>query len=409
MLTRDHCLALDAADPLARFRDRFRLPPATIYLDGNSLGAMPANVPARMQAAVEQEWAEGLIRSWNDAGWYPAPRRAGDRIARLIGAGPGEVIVADSTSINLFKVLIAATRLRPGRQVIVAERDNFPTDAYIAASVAELTGCELRLVAADDVAAAIDESVAVVTLTQVDYRTGRRYDMAEVTRRAHAAGALMNWDLCHSAGAMPVELNACEADFAVGCGYKYLNGGPGAPAFVFVADRHIATVRQPLTGWHGHARPFDFDETFAAHPGIDRMLTGTAPQLALIALECALEAFDGVDLNRLRDKSVALTTLFIDLVEQQLAGHGFALRTPRLADERGSQVALAHPEGYAIMQALIARQVIGDFRAPDILRFGFAPLYIRHVDVWDAVAALADIMATRAWDSEAFRSRKAVT
>ncbi|VWC59305.1 kynureninase [Burkholderia lata] len=409
MTTREHCAALDAADPLAHCRARFDLPADTIYLDGNSLGAMPANVPARMQRALQHEWAHGLIRSWNDADWYPAPQRTGDKIAKLIGAGDGEVIVADSTSVNLFKVLVAATRMRPGRRVILAERTNFPTDAYIAASVAEMTGCELRCVDPEDIVAAIDDSVAVVSLTHVNYKSGKRYDMAAVTRQAHEAGALSVWDLCHSAGAMPIGLNACDADFAVGCGYKYLNGGPGAPAYVFVASRHLASVRQPLTGWHGHAKPFDFTHDYAPHPAIDRMLTGTAPQLGVIALEAALDAFDGVDLDVLRGKSVALGDLFIALVDQELAGLGFTLASPRDAAQRGSQVSLAHEQGYAIVQALIARNMIGDFRAPDILRFGFAPLYVRYVDVWDTIAALKDVVTSGAWNTEAFLARKSVT
>ncbi|EKZ98532.1 kynureninase [Cupriavidus sp. HMR-1] len=409
MMIREDCAALDAADKLAGCRARFALPAGTIYLDGNSLGAMPANVPARMKVAIEQEWAEGLIRSWNDADWYPAPQRTGDRIARLIGAGQGEVIVADSTSVNLFKVLVAATRMRPGRGVILAERTNFPTDVYIAESVAEMTGCELRCVDPEEVMSAIDENVAIVSLTHVNYKTGKRYDMEAMTRRAHEAGALVVWDLCHTAGAMPVYLNRCEVDFAVGCGYKYLNGGPGAPAFVFVASRHLEHVRQPLSGWHGHAQPFAFTHEYAPHAGIDRMLTGTAPQLGLISLESALEAFDGVDMEALREKSVSLGDLFIALAEQELAGLGFTLATPRDAEQRGSQVSLRHAEGYAIMQALIARNIIGDFRAPDILRFGVAALYVRHVDIWDTIAALKDIVTSEAWNTEAFRTRKSVT
>lgn len=409
MMIREDCAALDAADKLAGCRARFALPADTIYLDGNSLGAMPANVPARMKVAIEQEWAQGLIRSWNDADWYPAPQRTGDRIARLIGAGPGEVIVADSTSVNLFKVLVAGTRMRPGRGVILAERTNFPTDVYIAESVAEMTGCELRCVDPEAVMSAIDENVAIVSLTHVNYKTGKRYDMEAVTRRAHEVGALVVWDLCHTAGAMPVYLNQCEADFAVGCGYKYLNGGPGAPAFVFVATRHLAQVRQPLSGWHGHAQPFAFTHEYAPHAGIDRMLTGTAPQLGLISLESALDAFDGVDMEALRDKSVSLGDVFIALAEQELAGLGFTLATPRDAAQRGSQVSLRHAEGYAIMQALIARNIIGDFRAPDILRFGFAALYVRHVDIWDTIAALKDIVTSGAWNTDAFRTRKSVT
>lgn len=406
-IARDDAAKLDAADPLAHCRGRFQLPRGVIYLDGNSLGALPRSVAPRMSRAIEQEWGAGLIRSWNDAHWYPAPQRVGARIARLTGAAADEVIVADSTSINLFKVLVAALRMRSGRKRILGERGDFPTDAYVASGVAELTGAEFVSVEAGALHNAIDESVAIVSLSHVNYKSGLVHDMAGITRRAHSAGTLVVWDLCHTAGAMPCELNRCNADFAVGCGYKYLNGGPGAPAFVFAARRHHAALRQPLTGWHGHARPFEFAEGYEAAPGIDRMLVGTAPQLSLIALEAALEAFDGVDMAVLRKKSEALTGLFIDLVDQELAGFGLA--SPREAAQRGSHVSLTHPEGYAIMQALIARGVIGDFRAPDILRFGFAALYVGFVDVWDAVARLKDVMATGAWAAPEFRSRKAVT
>ena len=398
---------LDAADPLAHARGLFQLPEGVIYLDGNSLGALPKAVPSRMAHAIEHEWGVGLIRSWNDADWYPAPQRVGNRIAKLIGAADGEVICADSTGVNLFKVLVAALRMRPGRTRIVGERGNFPTDVYIASGVAELMGAELAAVEPDDVLAAIDRNTAIVSLTHVNYKTGRVYDMAGITQRAHEMGALVVWDLCHTAGAMPCDLNGCDADFAVGCGYKYLNGGPGAPAFVFVAQRHQDAVRQPITGWHGHARPFEFTHAYEAGAGIDRMLVGTASQLGLISLEAALEAFDGVELAALRRKSQALTGLFIQLADQVLSGFGLA--SPRDAAQRGSQVSLTHAQGYAIMQALIERGVIGDFRAPDILRFGFAALYVRYVDLWDAVAVLQDVMHTRAWDRPEFTARKAVT
>ena len=388
-------------------RNRFSLPADVIYLDGNSLGALPRAVPAAMQRAIEQEWGVGLIRSWNDAAWYPAPQRVGNRIAQLVGAGPGEVISADSTTVNLFKLLVAALRLRPGRRLILGELGNFPTDAYIAGGVAELTGARFEALAPEAIMAALNEQVAVLSLTHVNYRSGVVYDMAAITRRAHEVGALVIWDLAHTAGAMPCELNTCAADFAVGCGYKYLNGGPGAPAFVFVATRHQATLNQPLTGWHGHARPFEFSQTYEAAPGIDRLLVGTASQLGLIALEAALTAFDGVDMQALRCKSVALTDLFIQLVDQEL--QGFGLASPRESARRGSQVSLTHDEGYAIMQALIARGVIGDFRAPNILRFGFAALYVRYADVWDAVAALKEVMAQREWARPQFQQRKAVT
>ncbi len=398
---------LDADDPLAACRERFTLPPGVIYLDGNSLGALPKSVAPRLARAVEHEWGVGLIRSWNDAAWYPAPQRVGARISQLVGAAADEVICADSTSVNLFKVVVAALRMRSGRTRLLGEAGNFPTDAYIASGVAELMAAEFVAVEPGDVLGAINEHVAIVSLTHVHYKTGCVYDMAAITRRAHEMGALVVWDLAHTAGAMPCDLNGCDADFAVGCGYKYLNGGPGAPAFVFVARRHQANVQQPLTGWHGHAQPFNFTQGYAPAPGIARMLVGTASQLGLIALEAALEAFDGVDMQQLRTKSLALTDLFIRLCDEQLSG--FGLVTPRDAELRGSQVSLTHPEGYAIMQALIARGVIGDYRAPDILRFGFTPLYVGFVDVWNAVATLKDVMATAAWNTPEFRQRKAVT
>ena len=398
---------LDLQDPLAHCRERFSLPPEVIYLDGNSLGAMPKAVLARMQQALQQEWAVGLIRSWNQADWYRAPQRVGARIAQLVGAQADEVIACDSTSINLFKALVAALRLRPQRRRILSELGNFPTDSYIASGVAELMKVELTLVPAEELMQRIDDSVAVVSLTHVNYKSGRLHDMAAITRRAHEVGALVLWDLSHTAGAMPCELNACAADFAVGCGYKYLNGGPGAPAFVFAAQRHHATLRQPLNGWLGHAAPFEFAEGYRAAKGMDAMLVGTSPQLSLIALEAALGTFDGVDMQALRKKSLALTDLFIRLVDQEVSGFGLA--TPREGALRGSQVSLTHEQGYAIMQALIARGVIGDFRTPDILRFGFAALYVRFIDVWNAVATLKDIMQTRAWERPEFMQRKAVT
>ncbi len=417
-ITREHCEQRDLRDPLAACRARFTLPQGVNYLDGNSLGALVSSVGPRMARAVTQEWGQGLIRSWNDAQWYPAPQRVGARIAQLIGAQPNQVVVCDSTSVNLFKVLVSALRLRPAtsgqptRRVILGETGNFPTDMYVAAGVAALMGVELLCVdgeAVEGTIASLGERLAVVTLTEVNYKTGRLHDMRRITSAAHAVGALACWDLAHSAGTLPVALNECGADFAVGCGYKYLNGGPGAPAFVFVAQRHLAVLNQPIAGWHGHARPFEFAHDYEAHAGIDRMLVGTAPQLSLIALEEALTAFDGVDLQHLRRKGSELGDLFIALVEQRLGAHGFGLASPRDAARRGSQVSLTHVQGYAIMQALIARGVIGDFRAPDILRFGFAGLYVRYADVWDAVAQLDDVMRTRAWDKPEFLARKAVT
>lgn len=416
--SRADCIALDAADPLAHTRARFALPPDTIYLDGNSLGAMPRAVAARMRAAVETEWAQGLIRSWNDAGWYTAPQRAAARIARLIGAAADQVIVSDSISVNLFKLMAGAVALQrqrdPARTVILSETGNFPTDAYVDAALARWLGLEAVFVEPEAVPEAVERlgpRLAVVQLTHVNYRSGACYDLEDMTARVQAQGGLMLWDLAHTAGAMPVELDATQVDFAVGCGYKYLNGGPGAPAFAYVARRWIDRIDSPLVGWHGHAAPFAFEPAFRPAPGIERLLCGTAPQLSLIALEAALEAFEGVDLHALRAKSIALTTLFIDRVEAVLSSldTGMTLVTPRTPSQRGSQVAFRHPEGYAIVQALIARSVIGDFRAPDLLRFGFAPLYLRHTDVWDAAEALGEVMRTRAWAQPQFQARKAVT
>ncbi|MCS7055235.1 MAG: kynureninase [Thermoflexales bacterium] len=403
--------ALDVHDPLASFRARFYLPEGVIYLDGNSLGPLPGAARQRLAQVVEAEWGEGLIRSWNAAGWIELPRRIGDKLARLIGAQPGEVIVADSTSINLFKVLAGALALRPGRRRIVSERDNFPTDLYMAQGLIELIGGghELRLVEADEIGDAMDEDTAVVMLTHVNYRDGRMHDMAAVTRRAHACGALVIWDLAHSAGAVPVNLNGAQADFAVGCGYKYLNGGPGAPAFVFVARRHQADFRQPLAGWLGHAQPFAFETDYRPAEGIARALCGTPPILSLAALECGVDIALEAPMSAVRAKSLALTDLFIALVEQRCASHGLRLVTPREPDRRGSQVCFAHPNAFPIMQALIARGVIGDFRAPDILRFGFAPLFVRYVDAWDAAHILADVLDARAWDRPEFHRRAKVT
>ena len=411
-LTRQDCLAMDAADPLAGFRAEFDLPEGTIYLDGNSLGALPRRVVARMQTAITEEWGKGLIRSWNDADWYLAPQRAGAAIARLIGAAPDEVIACDSTSVNLYKVLIAGLRLRPGRRIVISELGNFPTDVYVSARVAEMQGVELRCVAPDQVQAAIADAgadFALVHLTHVNYKTGLVYDMDAITRAAHVAGGLAIWDLAHSAGTLAVNLTTANADFAVGCGYKYLNGGPGAPAFVYAAKRHHADIYQPIAGWHGHAKPFGFGHDYQPDPGIARMLVGTASQLGMIALESALSVFEGVDMGLLQTKGRALGDLFIRLVDQELAGHGFGLASPREGAGRGSQVSLTHPDGYAIMQAVIVRGAVGDFRAPDILRFGFAGLYVTYADIWDAIAILREVMDHRIWDQPVYKAVKAVT
>ncbi|MBM3517898.1 MAG: kynureninase [Alphaproteobacteria bacterium] len=410
MINRADCERLDRRDPLRRKRAAFRLPKGVIYLDGNSLGALPRAVPGRMRALIEQEWGEGLIRSWNEAGWIAKPAAVAARLAPLIGAAPDEVICADSTSVNLFKLLVAALRLRPARHTIVTELGNFPTDLYIAEGVRELMpGTHLNRVEASGLIRALDGDSAVLTLTHVNFRSGRVHDMAALTAAAHGAGALTLWDLSHSVGALPVDLAAAGADLAIGCGYKYLNGGPGGPAFLYVARRHQGAIRPVLTGWMGHAQPFDFAPDYRPAGGLTRLLCGTPPIFGLIALEAALDVWDGVDIALVRQKSVALGDLFVRLVEERLAGQDFVLASPRAGAERGSQVSFRHPEGYAIMQALIARGVIGDFRTPDILRFGFAPLYVRYQDVWDAVAVLGEVMADRAWDAAVHRRRAAVT
>jgi len=411
-ITREDTIKMDGADPIAHLRERFELPEGDIYLDGNSLGALPLGVMERLEVAVKKEWGQGLIRSWNDADWYPAPQRAGAAIARILGADDDEVIVCDSISVNLFKLLVGALRMRKDRKIIVSEIGNFPTDVYINQEVADLMGCELRCVISEEVEAAISaagDNLAIVQLTHVHYKTGRIYDMQGITKKVQDLGGLVIWDLAHSAGCLPVQLNDCNADFAVGCGYKYLNGGPGAPAFVFVARRHFEAMDQPLRGWHGHAEPFAFTQEYKPHPTIDQMLTGTASQLATLALETALKVFEDVDMNLLRQKNMALGDLFIALVEQELGGMNFELASPKEAEHRGSQVSLIHEEGYAIMQAVIARGIIGDFRAPDILRFGFASPYVRYIDIWDSIAHLRDVMEMREWDQPKFKERRAVT
>jgi len=401
---------LDASDPLRHFRDRFALPDRVIYLDGNSLGALPRATLPRLAELARAEWGRDLITSWNRHGWIDLPVRVGDKIARLIGAAAGEVLVADSTSVNLFKLLSAALDLVPDRTVVLSDRGNFPTDLYIAQGLvaARGGGRALRLVDETAVVDAIDPSTAVVMLTHVNYRSGRLHDLAAVTAAAHRAGAMMLWDLSHSAGAMPIALGVAGADLAVGCGYKYLNGGPGAPAFLYIARRHQARIRPPLSGWMGNGAPFGFDPDYRPAAGIARNLCGTPPILSLAALEVGVDLMLEADLAHVRAKSVALGERFAALVEARCPGT-FDLASPPDAAKRGSQVCLRHPHGYAIVQALIARGVIGDFRAPDILRFGFAPLYLRYVDVWDAVEQLADVMATRAWDAPEFRTRATVT
>ena len=420
MTTRQDCLALDAQDPLAPLREQFTLPAGKIYLDGNSLGVMPRTAPARVAQVVTQEWGQDLIESWNTAGWIDLPQRIGDKIARLVGADAGELVVADSTSINLFKALSAALTIAKAdatnRRVILSERGNFPTDLYIAQALAQERGFELVLTDAPDQIDAhlATGSVAVMMLTQVDYKSGRLHDMAALTRRAHEHGALAIWDLAHTAGALPAALKVADADFAVGCGYKYLNGGPGAPAFVWVHPRHASRFEQPLSGWMGHAAPFEFTPAYRPAAGIARYLCGTPALLSMAALECGVDSVLAAEplggMAALRAKSLALTDLFIALVEQRCGGHGLSVITPREHALRGSQVALAREDGaYAIVQALIARGVVGDFRAPDVLRFGFTPLYLRFVDVWDAVEHLRQVLAGGEWREARFNRKAAVT
>ncbi|HET8700113.1 MAG TPA: kynureninase [Nitrococcus sp.] len=410
-LAREDCERLDHADPLGAFRSRFELPEGIIYLDGNSLGPLPAGTRQRLDELVRVQWGNDLIRSWNSHDWIGLPQRIGAKIARLIGAHDDEVIAADSTSVNLFKLLAAALRLRPGRRVIVSERSNFPTDLYIIQGLIGLLGQghELRLVHADELPATLNEEVAVLVLTQVDYRSGRLHDLAALTRQAQARGALTLWDLSHSAGAMPIDLTAAGVDMAVGCGYKYLNGGPGAPAYLFIARRHQPEAQPAIAGWMGHAAPFEFTLDYRPAAGIARQLAGTPPVLGLVALEIGVDLLLEADLHLVREKSRRLGDLCLQLLEQECAAFGFELACPRDSAQRGSQVAFRHPQGYAIIQALIAAGVIGDFRAPDILRFGCVALYLRYVDIWDAVAALRRVMENQAWDRPEFKRRAPVT
>ena len=393
----------------AATRAQFDLPEGILYLDGNSLGPLPTSVAARLARTVTQEWGEMLITGWNKAGWMDLPTRIGDRIARLIGAETGHVVLGDTLSIKVYQALASALEMNPGRKVILSDTGNFPSDLYMAEGLCRTLGdgYELRTVAPEDVESAIDDSVAVLMLTEVDYRTGRRHDMPALTAKAQAQGALAIWDLAHSAGATDVNVSAGNADFAVGCTYKYLNSGPGGPAFIYVAPRHAETVRPALSGWMGHEAPFAFDLAYRPGQGIERMRVGTPPILQLAALDAALDVWDGVEIADLRARSIELSEAFIAGVEARCPT--LTLGSPRAPSQRGSQVSFRHPEGYAIMQALIARGVIGDFRAPDVLRFGFTPLYIGLDEVNAAVEILAEIMATDAWDKPEFKTRAKVT
>ncbi|MCQ4144202.1 kynureninase [Vogesella sp. AC12] len=416
MLSRLDCLQADQQDPLARFRQQFALPADTIYLDGNSLGVLPHSALARSQQVISEQWGQGLIRSWNDAGWFELPGRLGNKLAALLGAGADEVVVTDTTSLNLFKALAAALRIQqqahPARRVIVSERDNFPTDLYMIQGLIDLLqqGYELRLIdEALPLEAALDDEVAVLLLSHVNYRTGYQYDMAATNELAHRHGALTIWDLAHAAGAVPLALNAADADFAVGCTYKYLNGGPGAPAFIWVAPRHQDRFWQPLSGWWGHAQPFEMRSDYQPAGGIRRFLCGTQPVVSLALLECGLDVALQADMDAVRRKSLALTDLFIELVEQRCGEHPLTLITPRDHAQRGSHVSYRHPHGFAVMQALIAAGVIGDYREPEVLRFGITPLYLGYTDIWDAVDTLKRILDSGSWDAPQFHRRGAVT
>ncbi|EEG06785.1 kynureninase [Pseudogulbenkiania ferrooxidans] len=416
MHTREACLAADRQDPLAALKHQFDLPPGVIYLDGNSLGVLPKAARARSAEVIDQEWGVGLIRSWNTASWFDLPARLGDKLSRLIGANDGEVVVTDTTSLNLFKSLAAALRIQqqdhPERRVIVSERDNFPTDLYMIQGMIDLLqqGYQLRLIDdATPLEAALGDDVAVLLLSHVNYRTGYLYDMAATTALAHRHGILTLWDLAHAAGAVPVDLNGAEADFAVGCTYKYLNGGPGSPAFIWVAARHQDRFWQPLSGWWGHQRPFAMATDYQPASGIRRFLCGTQPIVSMSLIECGLDVALQADMTAVRDKSLALTDLFIELVEQRCADHPLTLVTPREHARRGSHVSFSHPQGFAVMQALIARGVIGDYREPEVLRFGVTPLYLGYADIWDAVDTLKDILDSGSWDRPEFHQRASVT
>ncbi|MEO6917871.1 MAG: kynureninase [Collimonas sp.] len=414
--SRTACQALDADDPLAPLREQFDLPPGVIYLDGNSLGARPRASLQRAQQVIQQEWGVDLIRSWNKAGWFDLPGRLGNQLAPLIGAKDNEVVITDSTSINLFKLLAGALQLQAAkpdaatRKVIVTERDNFPTDIYMAQGLTEWLNRGYRIHLIDspqELASAVNAETAVLMLTHVNYRSGHLHDMRAVTAAAQEQGALVLWDLAHSAGAVPIDLHAANADFAVGCTYKYINGGPGAPAFAWIAPRHHAQFRQPLSGWWGHRAPFTMQAEFAPVDGIRRALCGTQPIVSLAMVECGLDVFGLTDMSALRRKSLALTDLFISLVESRCAGLDLTLVTPRAHAERGSHVSFAHPHGYGIMRALIARGVIGDYREPQVMRFGFTPLYTGFADVWDAVEIVRQILIGK--DYEINAQQEAVT
>lgn len=399
--------AWDAADPLAPLREAFELPEGLIYLAGNSLGPPPRAAAARVQAVATEEWGRSLVRAWTRHDWIGAPARVGDKIGRLIGARPGEVIVADSTSVDLFKLMVAALQIAPDRPVLLAAKDDFPTDAYMAEAASRLLGRRLKLVDRVELTGAIDAQVGVVLLTHGHYKTAEVYDMAEVNAAARAAGTQVLWDLSHSAGVVPLDLNGSEAELAVGCGYKYLNGGPGAPAYLYVAKDLQGALVSPLSGWMGHATPFDFAQHYAPAEGIARFLCGTPPILSLAALEAGIDLMLQADLDAAASKARRLGDLFLELAAEQCPE--LEPICPGPGELRGGHVAFRHPEGYALSQALVACGVVGDFRAPDILRFGLSPLYVRHQDVGRAVEVIAQLLRSRAWDRPEHRARQVVT
>lgn len=415
MITREECARRDAEDGLAPLRDQFDLPAGVIYLDGNSLGALPKKALARAEEIIRREWGQDLINSWNKNAWWDLPVTLGDQMAPLVGAGAGEIVVTDTTSLNLYKVFANALRMQQKdgkRKVIVAERENFPTYLYMIQGFVDLLdqGYQVKLIGgADELPAALGDDVAVVVLAQVNYRSGYLWDMAAANRRVHDAGALVVWDLCHSIGAVPIDLKGSGADFAIGCTYKYVNGGPGAPAMLWANPAHRAHYGQPLTGWWGHARPFDMAVQYQADPGIRSFLCGTQGIVSMGLVACGVDILLQAGMDRVRAKSLALTDLFIELVEQECAGMDLTLVTPRKHAHRGSHVSFRHPQAYGIVRALIDRQVIGDYREPEVARFGVTPLYLRHVDIWDAVQHLKAVLTKREWGRPQYKERSAVT
>ena len=408
----DEIITLDKADPLAKKRLEFELPANTIYLDGNSLGALPKSVKSRVAEVVSQQWGNDLIKSWNSHNWIDLPIKVGEKIAPLIGAEKGQVICCDSISVNLFKLLCSALKLNSERSVVLSTKDNFPTDLYMVQGLSDLLGpdlCQLQMVEEQNIQQHLTESVAVLLLTQVNFRTGKVLDMAKLTQFAHDKGILVIWDLAHSAGALPVELDECEVDFAVGCGYKYLNGGPGSPAFLYVAKRHQQGVKQPLSGWMGHAKPFAFDAKYHPSANINQFQCGTPSVISMSALDAALDVWQDVNMLQIRNKSEALAAVFIKLINMNECLSELILCSPKIAQQRGSQLAFSHDAAFAICQALIEKGVIADFRAPNILRFGFTPLYTSFEDVWKAVTTLVNIVESELYKKTRFNIALKVT